>query len=369
MFWRKCDKLLTNSQGKVINCDFCPCPVWVVVGAIEQPLDGNWEIIPCQNAYCYHFVMQIVKGHFCWQYRPQKKVEVTVKKPKANEVIWEGDVEQWDGHNRNHVKLYFISDCYEDYSDFLTMYNDVPQGQSVQSYWDNKACGKKLQWWCYAKFYQASYNIYPYGTIEEYIPQDDWYDLIQTIFYTTSPIGALNITVIDDSTSVENFNEKFYAGREDLLSAEDQVQGHFSDTDDQNYSLVETQTSNDLCCSFSHTFPCGSWGGGGGPPSYIWNSSGYLKVEVGLSNDTDFANVQKIKFRYRFGSNDNWKTKSVPAVTSGVEIWEKNKSPFTGFVDIPLDQDVWGSGQVMFTHPVNGYRTIEIELQLIEFEF
>ena len=369
MLWRKCDKLLTNAQGKVINCDFNPCSVYVVLGIVEQPLDSNWEIIPCQNAYCYHVIAHIVNGHYCWQYRPQKQVDIAFHKPKKDETVFQADIEEWAGHNRNHVKVYFISDCYEDYNEFQLMYNDVPQGQSVQSYRDNKACSKKLKWWVNADFYRANYELNPYGTIEEYIPQDDWYDLIQTIFYTTSPIGALNITVIDDSTSTQDFNNKFYAGREELLSVEDSIQGDFAKVDDHNYGVVESQRSQDLCCSFSFTCAFGSYGYGYGPPSFIWNTSGYIMVQVGLLNDTDFENVKSIKFRYRFGSGDSWKIKEVVASKQGNQIFEKIRAPFVPFGDIPLDQNVWGSGQVMFTSPTTGNRYINIELQLIEFVF
>jgi len=70
------------------------------------------------------------------------------------------------------------------------MYNDVPQGETVQSYWDNKARGKRLAWKVICDWYGVSF-----GLDTPYCFWDDNMDFMTCGFFAFSGSDGNSFTV------------------------------------------------------------------------------------------------------------------------------------------------------------------------------
>lgn len=347
MLWSKCDKLLTNAQGKVINCDFCPCPVYAVIAIVERPLDQNWQIIPCQSGYQWHTIAHIVDGHFCLQYRPQKQIEIAVKKPKKDEVIFEDNVEQWSGHNRNNIKLYFLSDCYQDYNEFMLMYNS----QSPQ-YWDSLAHGKRLAWSVSCGFYGIGYNIdTPYCIWDEQtFDQSCGFFLFsdgETQTQFPYPNGQL---WCDDPGQCNPLFEAAFAEMGELVSA-------LEESDREEWPLITSDYTEDFCHTFSHNFGGGCWTGGG-HPSFFWDNAGFAYFTFEKPADV-FNNAIGVRFKI---NNSQYVAYFGQEFKKKDECWGVE----FGFDDMVILQDEYGNDYIgQFWKD----GTLSFPLQLIDYVY
>lgn len=129
MFWSKCNKLLVNASGQLINCDNCPCGYWAVLGFKWRWLDCD-TMQPDLCSWNYSVQAKEVKDNKVdWDYGcieiSQNMGLCGTKKGKFN--CW-SDCYNWDDEGNCiqqmqycdcvQVEVYNISGCYDKFNEF-----------------------------------------------------------------------------------------------------------------------------------------------------------------------------------------------------------------------------------------------------------
>lgn len=129
MFWSKCNKLLVNAYGELINCDNCPCGYWAVFGFKWRWLDSDtMQPDPCR----WNFSVQVkevkdnkIKWDYCCVEISSQMGLCGTKKGKFNcwENCWEWDQQGNCINGQEYcdciqVEVYNISGCYDKFNEF-----------------------------------------------------------------------------------------------------------------------------------------------------------------------------------------------------------------------------------------------------------
>lgn len=129
MFWSKCNKLLVNASGELINCNNCPCGYWAVFGFKWRWLDcDTMQPDPC--SWNFRIQAKEVKDNkidwdYCCIEISQNMGLCGTKKGKFN--CW-SDCYNWDDEGNCiqqmqycdciQVEVYNISGCFDKFNEF-----------------------------------------------------------------------------------------------------------------------------------------------------------------------------------------------------------------------------------------------------------
>lgn len=115
MFWSKCNKLLVNASGELINCNNCPCGYWAVLGFKWRRFDCDMQPDLCSWSYSVQ-AKEVKDNKIDWDYGciqiNQNMGLCGTKKGKYN---CQTDFQNCDCVE---VEIYNISGCFDTYPAF-----------------------------------------------------------------------------------------------------------------------------------------------------------------------------------------------------------------------------------------------------------
>lgn len=155
MFWRKCGKMIARGNS-LINCDFSPCGGYGVFAFVETGISSpEAEVNPCAGQSATVLPCIIKNGHICYAdpYGWGSSIDIALHAPdfqrkvgyfkgctSSYEQCVEWDEQTWDCIREQTIyegckqlKVYMLTQCYEQYNDFREAFFDPCYSDSSSS--------------------------------------------------------------------------------------------------------------------------------------------------------------------------------------------------------------------------------------------
>lgn len=142
MFWTKCNKILVDDNGYIVNCPSSPCGYYSVFGIKYRWLNSDTMQPSNKCSWSYHvFPAQVKDSKIQWNYMYSVCIQVSqnkglVAKKKIRSGCWE-DCMQWDQNWQNclqwgqycdfcvQIQVYNLAGCFDDYQKFAAFFYGV----------------------------------------------------------------------------------------------------------------------------------------------------------------------------------------------------------------------------------------------------
>ena len=330
MFWQKCGKLLTDSNGYLINCDTCPCPYWAVFVFVvrwygyrypssssssgseneeenpEEEDQGAENISPVgeEISLCewesYVLTKPVINS--CIFFRSYD-IRITLTNDGSPVGHLHQDTQGTTEQQRSimDVKVFKVSPCFETEAEAETWYNQ----QGNQQYWQqikinyegnvtttinikgysDTIYGPEVEqcdtyWECYD---MNTWELVYEGTEEPQIPQGEEWDCWE--MWGNCRYWCITT---DSGAKFQQMNYDLYPNLEDQMTvaiAELNAYVENKMRNPQSWPVLRTQTRNTRdnygCYSFEYTSGYNYWGEDDGCPSarWIWGERAEITLE------------------------------------------------------------------------------------------
>lgn len=358
MFWEKCGKLIADSSGKLIDCDFSPCPAYAVFAFVERsltPANPDGTVSNCSSSYAYAMPCEIKNGHICtsdmYGGGGKKKIKLHSEDFEGKCGYWKGctgewqDCAEWDENGENcireetyydgcvQVKVYRLTPCFEEFSEFKQAFfepcgfeGDFPEifdswgitGEAydcLYNYWNKEAEKKKLQWKVNAVWFGDSYNFASHGMecVEEEVCYevepgvfDCWMECVEEKYYMLQMYncswgGGVSVPEPsgDENCDEACYNARYTAGVEE---ANRQLQEH--ENHPEKWSQGKSESRTEYCFSVrveggGSCYGCDAWSGCA-CNSFTWDNCSLVEFTIERPENIFFEKMPTgVKFLYK----------------------------------------------------------------------
>jgi len=177
-----------------------------------------------------------------------------------------------------------LSPCFETYAELTAYFNE----KGGDSYFSDLIAGKRLGWNVTADFYSKGMNINTFsGELDE-----ETFFIYRYIFWASGNGEDIKIPYPPgEEEDTELWNSSFEAGAEEVEDMMSTIEADY-----ENFPLAESQYTDDLCHTFSYSFPCGAVGYGGTYGYTMWNTCGLMQLKF---SKPSWLNLDCIGVRFK----------------------------------------------------------------------